>query len=304
MTPLQVRRLAIGLGVIAALWLLLAIIRKPVRDRETHLSLGRIDTATVDTIHIRNPSDTSLLVRTSATEWKVNGLPGSPTAVSSLLNALQDSSARTELVAENVSSHPRFQITGDSGTHFRVMAGGTKVLDLVAGKRTSSFSGIYVRKSTEDAVFTVSGSLAEQFNAAPDTWRDKRIASIEPDSVASIEIRRGNAAYVLRRTDSTWKFANGQAASADAVTSLLGQYSSLTASGFATARQRDSINFARARRSVRLAGKSGTALLSLQFDSTASGVWAKTDSDSTVFRIDPWTFGNLAPAESTLKRNR
>jgi hypothetical protein len=50
-----------------------------------------------------------------------------------------------------------------------------------------------------------------------------------------------------------------------------------------------------------LLGTGGAPLVSLVFDSTASGVWARADSGGAVFRLDAWRLGQLAPAESTLR---
>jgi hypothetical protein len=42
-------------------------------------------------------------------------------------------------------------------------------------------------------------------------------------------------------------------------------------------------------------------MLTLLFDSTASGFWVRPDTGTTVYRMDAFTADRLAPADSTLK---
>ena len=223
-----------------------------------------------------------------------------------LLRGLADTSARTELVAESRGSHDRLAVSADSGRHMRVFSGGRAVIDLLAGRRTPDWNGVYVRESSADAVHALHGSLVEPLTRERDDWRDKRIAAIAPESVTAVSVRRGGRGYDLVRDVKTgWQFRGGGRADSAAVASLLSAFHDLRASGFATAAQLDSIDMRRAR--VRLSVDArGSAPVRLSIDSTASAIWARADGDGggVVYRIDSWLLNRIAPAESTLKARR
>jgi hypothetical protein len=301
MTRKQLIRAAIALAAAILLWAVLAIAHRPGSERGASLALPKIDTASVDSIALIGPRDTIRLARTGQGQWRVNGFPAAPTAVSDLLQALRDTTAWSELVAQRATSHPRLGVTADSGRRLRVASHGRTLLDLVTGKQTSDYTGLYVRRSGEDAVYALHGNLTNALRHGVDDWRDRRIAAVPPESVATVEVQRGARSYALRRTGSGWRFASGGPADSAAVASLLNEYRELTASGFATPAQADSAHFDRSRRRARLLAAGDRPLLDLRFDSTASGVWARADSGGTVFRIDSWTLNHLIPADSTLR---
>ena len=114
-----------------------------------------------------------------------------------------------------------------------------------------------------------------------DDWRDKRIVSIVPESVATATLERGAHTLTIRRgVGDTTK-----------LNTLLGSYRDLRATGFA-----DSIS-AHPTMRARLTSKSGATLADLVFDSTASGVRARADSGGTIYRLDTWMLGQLLPAK-------
>lgn len=301
MTTKQLTRVAIALAAVILLWAVLAIAHRPGGDGGASLAIPTIDTAAVDTIALVGPRDTVRLARSARGEWRVNGFPAAPAAVSDLLRALGDTSAWSELVARRATSHARFRVTADSGRRLRVASHGRTLLDLVTGERTPDYNGIYLRRADEDAVYALHGDLANALRGGVDAWRDKRVAAVPPDSVSTIEVQRGTRRYTLRRSGTEWSFAAGGRADSAAVADLLNEYRELTASGFATPAQADSAHFDRRGRRVRLLAAGGRPLVDLRFDSTASGVWARADSGGTVFRIDAWKLSRLTPADSTLR---
>ena len=105
----------------------------------------------------------------------------------------------------------------------------------------------------------------------------------------------------MRRDGAGWTLANGGRADSTAVVDLLSSYGHVEAAGFATRAQADSAKFARPDRRVALLRADGSPLLTLAFDSTATGFWVRGGEDSTVYRLDNWSADRLAPSESTLK---
>jgi hypothetical protein len=293
--------LAAVLVVILIAWGAAAMARGSSSSNGGTLELLNIDTAAVDTIVLAAPRDTEVLSR-SASGWLVNGYAASPERVSSLLRALTDSTAWSELVAEQPASHAEYGVATDSGRRVRVASHSYTVLDLMTGNRTNGVGGVYVRHTNGNPVYALHGALADALNYhTVDAWRNKHIAAVEPGQAATIAVQRGKHSYTLRKKDSTWTFASGDAADSAAVATLLRGYRDFRASGFATAAQADSASFTPPRLHVRMLDANGKPLVSVAFDSTTSGVWAQADSDSTVYRVDSWRLSELLPVEKGLR---
>jgi hypothetical protein len=320
MSSKQLLRLAAVLLAVLVLWGAVALAsRRSDGASERDRIVPRVDSTTVDTLALTGPADSAILTRTRAGvgPWQVNGHPADPQVVTELLKALADTGATAELVARNPASHARFRVTEDSGRRVRAVRQGRTLIDLIAGKRTAEWDGLYLRRAGEPEVYVVRGDLATALARPGDEWRNHTIATITPDSVAIIEVRRGSRSYTLRRKGSGWAFASGASADSAAVASMLSDYGNVKAAGFATKAQEDSLRFGRSRRSARLLDRRGVPLLSLVFDSTASGVWVRVAdgwtggqargqadrrSEGQAYRLDTWTADRLTPADSTLRR--
>jgi hypothetical protein len=315
MSSKQLLRLA---GVLIAVLVLWGAVALASRRSEGSMERGRIvppiDSSTVDTISLAGLGDTATLTRTrkDVAPWRVNGHAADPQVVSELLKALADTAVTAELVARNPASHARLRVTEDSGRRVRAVGQGRVLLDLIAGKRTTDWDGLYLRRTSEPEVYVVRGDLATAFARPGDEWRNHTIATITPDSVGVIEVRRGSRSYTLRRKSSGWVFASGAAADSAAVVGMLSDYRNVRAAGFGSRAQEDSLRFARPRRSARLLDRRGAPLLSLVFDSIASGIWVRASGQAggqadartggQVYRIDTWTADRLAPADSSLRK--
>lgn len=272
----QLIRILGAFGVALLLWGVLAIVRRPPSDRPERLPLPKVDTNAVDTVAV----GATVLVRAGGS-WRVNGHTTAPEAISELEKGLADTSATTELVAESKTSHDRLGVGADSGKHVRVIAHGKTVLDLIAGKRTQDYTGVYVRRANEAPVYALHGGLASSLTKSLDDWRDKRIVSVAPESVGTVTLQRGPHTLTMRRgVGDTTK-----------LNTLLGSYRDLRASGFA-----DSMS-AHPTLRARLMSKAGGTLVDLVFDSTASGIRVRADSGGTVYRLDTWMLGQLLPAK-------
>ncbi len=303
MSAKQLVRLAAILGVLLVVWGAAALARRreaaPPADT---FRLPRITRSEVDTVTITRPKDTTILARKDTSTWTVNGHPASSNAVGDLLNALADStSASSELVAEQKRSQAGLGVDDSAGSKIRIKGKGKTLADLVLGKRSQDFSGGYLRRAGQESTYVVRGQLIDVLNRAPDDWREHRIARIAADSIARIEITRGHKSYALGRNGNSWKLASGAPADSTKMGDLLTAYSSVDATGFASAAQADSAHFAQPDRRARLLRKNGTPVLTLLFDSTAAGFWVRPDTSKTIYRIESWTADRLAPADTTLR---
>lgn len=306
MTPKQLARLALVLGALLLLWGGASLARRGSRglSESDRFALPPLTRDSVDSIIITRPADTARLVRHDSTSWRVNGHPASTAAVADLFTALADSSRRSELVAGRSASHSGLGVDSAKGARIRIVRGHTTLADLVQGNRGPSLDGGYFRAAGDSAVYLVGGELAQVLEKSSDEWRDHRIGGVVADSVARIEVSRGRRSYTLRREGTGWTLAPGARADSSAVTALLSAYGQVDAAGFASRAQADSASFARPDRRTALVSAAGTPLLTLAFDSTASGFWVRTTGDSTVYRMDTWSADRLAPVDSTFKEKR
>ena len=299
MSQTSIRRLAGVLVAALVVWGALAASTRLREDRASRFTLARVDTASIDTIALERRGDTAVLTR-APHGWMVNGHAADSAHTHDLLTGLADTADWGELIAERPSSYARLGVDADSGRHVRVVGHGRQLLEFTSGKRTADWSGVYLRRGGDSAVYGLhSGPLGELLTFTADDWRDKRIARVVPESVATAEIQRGGRRVSLRRAGTRWTFG-GSPADSSAVATTLGLYRTLDASGFANAAQADSLRGAKPVATVHLRSKTGALLLGLAFDSTAGGAWARADSGGPVFKVDPYQLAHLAPPESTL----
>ena len=116
-----------------------------------------------------------------------------------------------------------------------------------------------------------------------------------------MEIQRARKSYTLRRQGAKWTLRVGAPADSAAVAQLLERFRHVSATGFATDRQTDSLRFDRPQRRVALRGARGRVLLALAFDSTAGRFWVRRASGGTVYRLDSWQVDQLTPPLEGLK---
>jgi hypothetical protein len=300
------RRLLVVLIGAMALWGLFAAVRAVREDRLRGIEIPRVDTATVDSIVVRVPTDSAVVTR-QGSHWQVSDYhrvyAGDSAAVDRLLIALRDTTMWSEQVAATAASHKSLGVDDAGGRHVRIVAaGGKAVIALVVGNRTSDYGGMYVRRPGTDPVYALHASaLADALLRDVSEWRSRRIARVTPDSVASVTLTRGGRTSRLERAGAGWT-VNGVPADSAAVATLLDTYRTLDAAGFATAAQADSAKLDHPRLAVTLRARGGGSLLTLALDSTAGSVWARADTATTIYRFDPWQVPRLVPADSALRR--
>jgi Domain of unknown function (DUF4340) len=299
----QLLRLVVIFGGLLLVWGATALARRGgATDRRDELLLPSINRASVDTVRIWSPRDSIVLARKDSTTWTANGHPASAQAITDLFDALADTSSGSELIAEQKSSHPSLGVDSANGTRVRIGGGGRAIAALVVGRKTSD--GGYVRRDGGDSTWLAHGRLVDVLSRGSSEWRDRRIATVHADSIASIEVSRGSKSYLLQRADNGWSIKPHVPADSSQAASLVSAYRSIEATDFATAAQADSAHFTSPDRRARLLHKNGTPILTLLFDSTAGGFWVRSDTAKAVYRIDTWTADRLTPADSTLRRRR
>jgi hypothetical protein len=305
MSPRQLVLIALGLGALLLLWGAAALVRGGAiaSGGGERFALPAITADKVDTVWIARRADTTLLVRQDSARWTANGHPTAAGPIKDLLDALADSSRRTELIAEKASSHARMGVDS-GGTRIRVAGRSGTLANLVVGQRSADLDGGYMRMANDSAVWLVRGGLASAVERGPDEWRDRRIGGVTSDSVARIEVKRGARTYSLRRSGGKWTLGSGAPADSTAVGELLGALGQVEGSGFASPAQGAAAKFTPADRSVRALRADGSPLLALVLDSMKAGFWARTDTGKVVYRLENWAADRLTPAESAFRPGR
>ena len=298
MSPKAVARALATLVALVFLWGAFALFRGSISDTATTLALPALTMADVDRIELAHGGDTVRFTKRDG-NWDVNGYPAEFAQVGQLFGWLTDSTLTSELIARNPASHGRLGVDS-SGRRVTFRNGAERVLDLIVGTSGRGFQTAYARQATADEVFLVRGSLGSLVSRGVDSWRDRRVAGIAAEAVHQVAIRRGRDQTVLRRDGVQWMVGDSPADTA-AVGRLLRALADITAIGFATEAEADSVDFRNANRRLTVLGSAADTLLDLMVDSTAAGYWVRRGSRPEVFRLDFWRIDELTPTAGALR---
>jgi hypothetical protein len=299
MSPAFLRRAAVLLAALVVVWTGLALLRRGWGGEPDEFRLPVLDSSAVTSVTIARPSDTIQVTRTD-TGWVVNGFRAAQNVVSFLLADLADTAARGELVAEARASHARLGLDSASARRLTVRGSSGVLLDVLVGNRGRVYQSMYLRRDADDRVYQVTTRLIEVVERSLDDWRDKRIVLFPADSFGTVEVQRGRTRFAVERYGTGWRIGADQADSS-AVDSWIRRLTDATASSFPTQPEIDSAKFEPPERSVVIRGRAGQVLVSLSFDSTASGYLVRRKPDGTVFRLDTWTTSQIFVSDSTLR---
>ncbi len=302
MNARHLRWIAIAVVALLVLWAGGRLLPSGTDQTAPGFALPAIAADSADTIAVAAADDTILLARAGAQQWTANGFAASSTAVAEFFTALGEGAA-PELVARSASSFARLGVDSAAARRVRVVHADQVLLDVLVSEKGPDVSGVYLRRPGDSSVYAVVGRLGAITKRRLPDWRDKTVATVVPDSVDRIELRRGRRRTLLRRDAPGWRLAGGTPADTTAVRRLLERYRHVTATGFPTAAQRDSTFRGPVERSVALRDGSGTALVELEFDSMPGGFWVRRTGavDGPVFRVSHWLVDALVPADSTLR---
>jgi hypothetical protein len=296
----QLQAIAIVVLVLLGLWGASEMWSRRAATAAASLRLPALTANQVDTVAITHGSDTVLLVKQSGDTWTVNRHPATRSTINDLFQAFRDS-VTPELVAESPTSFARMGVDSGSGRLVRVVGGGKTLAQVLVGGTGPGYDASYVRIPGDVRVYLFPGRLPTLVGRPADDWRDRQIGAVAPDSIAVVEIQRAGKRVTLRKQGTAWVLSTGAPADSTAVKRYLERFRNVSAAGFATDRQADSLSFARPKRSLSVRASGARALLTLSFDSTASGYWVRRAEGGPVYRLDVWQVDQLAPSEDAFK---
>jgi hypothetical protein len=291
-------RALVTLGALVVLWGAFVLFRGSFSDTATRLTLPALSPDEVDAIEIVAAAETLRFARSGAA-WTVNGAAADAEQVRKLVAAVADSAVTSELVARNPASHARLGVDS-AGRRLVLRKGGDALLDLVIGSPGGGFLSVYARQADADEVYQVRGSLGGMVGRDAASWRDRRIAALVADSVGRIAIRHGAVETVLARAGDAWLVGEAPADSG-AVRRLLGALADITAIGFASAAEDDSLDFETPDRRLTVFGRGADTLLDLLVDSTQAGFRARAVPRPDVFQLDFRRVHELTPPAVSLR---
>lgn len=295
----RLRQLAIALGCVLALWGLVSVLRDGSDEStEGGFAFPVFVTEELSEITISGRGD-SVGLRRLDDGWLVNGYDATPVLIDRFIGSLSDEEAMGELISISAGSHERLGVAQSTGKLITLVDASGHTSSFFAGNSGSGFGTIFVRLPDSDSTYLLRTGLGNHVSRSVENWREHEIVRLDPETVRSIEIRRGATGYALVMGDSGWQFSDGARADSAAVVRLLGRFRSLRATGFASAN--DSANFDNPDIVIGLADSAGTEMLRLELDSAATGFWVRVADDSTVFEMVRWSVLQLAPADSMLR---
>ncbi len=301
MSPKMLLRIALALGLALAAWGALALLARRKVDTGDRMALPHLTLDSVDQLTLVKDS-AKILIHREAAGWTVNGYPASAKLLGQFVASLADTGLRSELVAQSAASHARLGVDSVAGKRLTASHGGTALLDLWVGNRGPDFEGFYMRTAGHNEVYVVRGPFAEFTNRQESEWRDQQIAAVAPDSVARVTWTIGKQSYGLTHGAGGWSLSSGGTPDSIKVRRYLERFEELHSGDFPSRAQEDSANFSPPDRGVTLYSASGAPLISLVLDSMAAGWWVRKADGGPIFRLDERMGGELAPAESTLRR--
>jgi hypothetical protein len=300
MSAKQLRAIAVGVALLLVLWGATELWPRRTIATTDHPALPVISVNDVDTVVITHGPDTVLLVKQSPAAWTVNRHPAAQSGIDEFFQAFRDS-VRPEVVAENPSSFARMGVDSGLSRLVRLAGGGKTLAQAFVGEPGPGGEASYVRIPGDVRVYLLPGPLPALAGRSVDDWRNREIGGVVPESIAAVEIQRGSKRTALRKQGSNWVMAGGAPADSTAVAHLLLHLRSVSAAGFASDRQMDSLKFARPERRISVIGTDARTLLAFAFDSTAGGFWVREAAGGAIYRLDFWKVDALTPSEDALK---
>ena len=246
---------------------------------------------------IVRPADTIVLSR-EGERWSVNGFRADSGSVARFFETLEGAEVG-DLVAANPANHARMGVSVDSAR--------TLELELDGETRSLLFGGdgprpatVYAREPGADQVYLVEGALLNHLQRQLDDWRNRKMLAIDTSRVSRIAVDRGDDAFTLVRADSVWTFADGGAARASQVQSILNELGGgLVASRFVA--DDDSLAALPAGGSTVAFSEAGDVLAEVTVSEGTGERWAMVAGDSVRYRLPSFRVDLIVPTLESVR---
>ena len=228
----------------------------------------------------------------------MNGFRADSGSVARFFQTLEDAEI-DDLVATNPANHARMGVAADSASTLELEVGGA-TRTLLFGREGSRPSTIYARQSGSDEVYLVVGALRNHLQRSLDDWRNRRMLAIDTSRIARIAVQRDDDAFTLVKSDTVWTFADGGAARAFQVQSILNELGGgLVASRFVA--DDDSLAALPRGGSTVAFSEGGDVLAEVTIGSGTGERWATVAGDSVRYRLPSFRVDMIAPTLESVR---
>lgn len=194
------------------------------------------DPAEIRHISIKN-GDQSFRIKRDGGDWildSANPDSAAPEAVEAVFRTALSTPVLDRIDPSEIPDQQNLATYGVLKSSLQLDFKGDKPLSLLFGKTGADGNRTYVSFENSKAVYLIPGDLAKLASLPPDSFRDKRLAKIDPSRVRRIEIRRGPTTLELENTARGWRLNKPLDAAADnaAVSALLEKWNTLRIDSF------------------------------------------------------------------------
>ncbi len=205
---------ALLLAALAAILIYEFAVQPGAEKRKNQAELGYPDFKPdlVKRIEISRAGRKDILVR-STTNWLVESEGNSqadPEGVQKILEETQKLSCNQE-VSVSESEHARFDLTKDQALEVKMIGEKEPLADFYVGKRGTTYTSSYYRKSDQNRVCLTYQNLISAFDRTNDSWKDKAIFSFNAEECKALQVQDGATTYRLEKDlkNSKWELVIG-----------------------------------------------------------------------------------------------
>ena len=211
-------RVAIGALVFFVLlgltaWAVNSRDRRPTSSGE--IPTIELDKAAITTLEITRPENGRVVLSKVDDSWRVI----EPLEAAADQNNVDSALARladleiSRIVATKPDHYARLQVDDASAVRVTVKAGDETLGELMVGKYGNGMTMVRIDERSE--VFGASGSLRYAFDRELKAWRDRKVVSVEPADVQSIQFEGPKGTFVFEREGEGWAARKGHKALGD-----------------------------------------------------------------------------------------
>jgi len=190
----------------------------------------------ISAIQIKNGDQSFRLERISE-KWFIRSTTtdvASPEALGALIGTALDTAVLDRIDASEIRDEKNLSRYGVLKSSLQLDFKGDRPASLLFGKTTPDGSRVYVSFEGSKTVYLIPNDLARLITLTPDTFRDRRLAVIDPEQTRRIVIRKDHTTLELSRDARGWRITKPLVADADneAVDKWIKQLRRLTLESF------------------------------------------------------------------------
>lgn len=231
-----------------------------------------IPAAQVATVTLKRKDGSVVEIEHKNNKWaltKPEALPTDQDAVNSLVSALSPVTA--DNVVEDKASDPGRYGFSNPSLSVAVKETGGKTVTLVFGDDVPVGSLVYARLGDESKIYALSSSVKSSFDKAPNDLRDKRLLTVDSNTVTSVEVTTPKGSVQFGKNNANdWQITKPQPSRAESfqVEELLRKLTEakMDLSTAADAAKKDEATFGAGQNvgSAKVTGASGTQTLDVR----------------------------------------